>query len=1049
MSAFASLRSRLLVLLLLLLIPVTLLLLYTYNQQRRDALRAVDADATRLLHLALDVHRTQVDAARQLLAAIAQIPGVGSGNSATCNKLMRNLLAHEPLYINFGVADAHGNVRCSALPTGGPLNLGHDTWFLQAVTHRHFAAGGYHVCRITHRRAITFSLPFGGKSEKPRGVVFATADVSWLQQLVKASVQTPGAQAFAVGDDGVLLAAYPKPAHALDALLPAVLERLGDAGHRTVSAVIDGKERVYAGAALPASNGGVRLIVGLPKSPAIAQADRTLLHNLLWLAAVAIFAGVAGWFGAEVLIVRRVHALVDTARTLSGGDYSARADLKNGVAELSLLGQAIDHLAAMLERREAQRHRAAEFGAIIDRSPNEIYVIADADLRFMHVNAGACRRLGYSSDALHSMSPLDILPDHDGASLDRLLAPLRSGAVLQLQFETRHRRKDGSVYPVETRMQLTEFAGRRALTAIAHDITGRKAAERRLADSEDRLRLALDAAGQGLWDWDLTTDEVYYDATWTRLMGYHGTLPEPTMGAWERHMQEDDRDTFRQLLNEYRLGHRPSFEAEFRIERDGEWTWIAAVGRITQRDESGAPLRMMGTIQDTTERRRSEEQLSYLAQYDTLTGLPNRYLFRDRLTRAMASARRKEKMLALMFLDLDNFKEINDTLGHDSGDVLLQSVGKRLQECLRDTDTIARPGGDEFTIVLEEINHVDDATKIAQKVLAAFAQPFRFNDKEMYTTVSIGVTLFPLDVDDIDSLLKNADIAMYQAKHQGGNRCQFFSADMSHRTHGRTSLLNRLRAALDENAFVLHYQPIVDAKSRCIVAVEALLRWQDVELGWLPPSSFLPTAEETGLIVPIGEWVIQQACTDMRAWHDAGFPQLRVSVNVSPRQFRQRSLTDHVERVLFATGLDPALLEIEITESALMLGVENALSALQLLGEMGVGLSIDDFGTGYSSLRYLKQVAVRRLKVDRTFVADIERSGTSTEIIRGVVALAHSLQLSVTAEGVETDAQLTLLRSLDCDEYQGFYFGAPVRGDQMTRLLFAGADAPANPIAED
>ena len=429
------------------------------------------------------------------------------------------------------------------------------------------------------------------------------------------------------------------------------------------------------------------------------------------------------------------------------------------------------------------------------------------------------------------------------------------------------------------------------------------------------------------------------------------------------------------------------------------------------------------------------ERLSYLAQYDVLTSLPNRNLFRDRLEQAMGRAKRNETLLGLMFIDLDRFKEINDTLGHSVGDRVLQAVAERLRHFLRDVDTIARLGGDEFTVVLEGVHVASQITAAAQKIRDALSQPLLVDDREIFVSASIGICVYPSDVEEIDELLKCADIAMYQAKQHGGNAHHFFVAEMNIHTSERLELESRLRHALDRKQFTLHYQPQVDIRSGRIIGAEALIRWDDEKLGIITPTHFIPLAEATGLIIPISEWVLHTACAQNKAWQDAGCAPISVAVNFSPRQFRQANLLETITQALTDTGLNPRFLELEITESTIMYQAEKTIVTLEKLHKMGVRLSVDDFGTGYSSLSYLKRFPVHKLKIDQSFVRDINIDPDDAAIVTAVIAMAHSLNVLTIAEGVETEGQLAFLDSLQCGEYQGYYFAKPMPADEFLALL--------------
>jgi diguanylate cyclase len=439
--------------------------------------------------------------------------------------------------------------------------------------------------------------------------------------------------------------------------------------------------------------------------------------------------------------------------------------------------------------------------------------------------------------------------------------------------------------------------------------------------------------------------------------------------------------------------------------------------------------------EEVKERKRSEERIEYLAYHDSLTSLPNRTLFGKILNHGISQARRRTKELAVLFIDLDRFKNINDTLGHEAGDALLQEVAKRLKQCLRDSDTVARLGGDEFVVLLEELSDQKHVSLVAHKILTTLVKPFVTLGQEFHVTASIGISTYPTDGDDEKSLMKNADIAMYRAKEEGKNNFQFYSDELNVHSFERLAMESNLRRALERNEFQLHYQPKVDLRTGRITGVEALLRWLHPDLGIVAPAQFIPMAEETGLIVPIGIWVLRTACAQQMAWQDKGLQPLSVAVNLSARQFSDEHLLKDITSIVEESGIDPALLELEITESMLMHNVEKAIRTLNALDNMGIQLAIDDFGTGYSSLSTLKRFPINTIKVDRSFVRDLPGGADDKSIIDAIIAMGRTLSMTVIAEGVETKEQADYLREHACDEFQGFYFKKPMPADQLTRLL--------------
>lgn len=581
------------------------------------------------------------------------------------------------------------------------------------------------------------------------------------------------------------------------------------------------------------------------------------------------------------------------------------------------------------------------------------------------------------------------------------------------------------------------FELERANAILEARIAEREQSERVLRDKESLLQTVLEILPVGVWLIDakglITHGNQAGQRIWAgrRYVGieqYH-----EYKGWWAGTGKRIDAEEWAAARAIMR--GETSLEEVVNIECfDGSHKTILS-SAVPIRDTAQNIIGAIAVNQDITERRQTEERLAYLASYDTLTDLPNRTLFSDRLTQAMARTDRNESILALLLLDMDRFKEINDMFGHNVGDLLLRAVAYRLQQGLREVDTIARLGGDEFTMVLENIGAAETAAAVARKVVDVFTQPFILNEREMFITPSIGIALYPRDAQDANTLLRNADIAMYHAKRKGGGNFQFYTEQMHTQTTHQSDLETGLHSALAQGEFTLHYQPQIEIKSGRIVGLEALIRWHNDVLGTVTPDQFIPLAEGIGLIEPIGEWVLHTACAQNKAWQEAGLTPLQVAVNLSARQFRQKDLLGTILRILQDTGLDPCYLELEITESVIMSRSEQAISTLKRLSALGVQISIDDFGSGYSSLAYLKRFAVDRLKINQSFVRDISADPDDMAIVTAIIAMARSLQLKVTAEGVETEDQLSLLGSLNCDDYQGYYFSHPIPADEMEKLL--------------
>jgi diguanylate cyclase (GGDEF)-like protein/PAS domain S-box-containing protein len=559
------------------------------------------------------------------------------------------------------------------------------------------------------------------------------------------------------------------------------------------------------------------------------------------------------------------------------------------------------------------------------------------------------------------------------------------------------------------------------------DVTARFAAEAALRESETRYRLLFEQNAAGVCVTRVDGTIVDCNVTFASTLGRR-RVDLISHNIRDLYARPDERDEMIGLLRD--SGSLRSVEVEMR-RVDGTTVWVLQNLVFVGLGDSAV---VHATVVDISDRKRAEEQIEFHAFHDVLTLLPNRKLFVDRLMQNLARARRSGKPLAVLFIDLDQFKSVNDTLGHTAGDELLLEMSKRLRRCTRGEDTVARLGGDEFTIILSELHHVEDALTVAGKILELVSSPLTIGSVPIEISASIGIALYPADGSDPETLLRNADSAMYRAKESGRNTFQLCTDEMKRAAMERLSLETRLRKAIHDGALVLHYQPQISFATGRIVGAEALVRWPDPEMGFIEPSVFIPIAEESRLIVPLGDWVLRNACVQAHQWARAGSP-IRVAVNLSVRQFQQQDLVDRVRAILDETQLAPSALELEITETAAMQNADVTISQLRALRKVGVGISIDDFGTGYSSLNYLKNFPITAVKIDRSFVRDLATSEGDAAIVSAVIGIARSLQLRVIAEGVETDAQFEFLHRRACDEAQGYYFSRPVGAEVFLAML--------------
>ena len=691
--------------------------------------------------------------------------------------------------------------------------------------------------------------------------------------------------------------------------------------------------------------------------------------------------------------------------------------------------------------------------------------IADIDGKILYTNPAEAMMHGYTVEELVGMNVSIFSPDNRKKKRNSK----EVSAWKEWTREVTEIRKDRTTFPVQLKsIPVKDPDGNPScIITIAEDITLRKQAEEALQNAHNELeqkvmertgelresnrmleqelleRQAVENRLRLLGKFFANTNEaVLITDSQARIMEVNDAFTRIT--GFEKEEVIGKRPT---VLRSYRNSKRNHMQIWKSILRNGGWqgelwdrrkngeiypVWLS-IGPV--RDDANAVSHYVAIASDISAMKKTEERLEHLAHHDSLTNLPNRVLFSDRLMQAVALARRNKKMIAVMLLDLDRFKEVNDTLGHRLGDQLLVEVSRRLRYGIREADTISRLGGDEFAVILSEISDIGSAAQIAQHFIYTVSEPFEIEGHEIYITTSIGITIYPADSDDVEPLLKNADTAMYYAKSRGKNNFQFFTNEMNRRIIEKLFIESKLRHALEQKEFQLYFQPQVETKTGYIVGMEALLRWINPELGDMPPSKFIPVAEDTGLIIPIGEWIIQEACRQARAWQEEGLPMLNLSINLSARQFHKQTIIETISGLLKETGFDPHQLELEITESVIMQDVDENIETLRRLKDLGLRLSIDDFGTGYSSLNYLKRFPIDVLKIDQSFVMDITSDPENSSVVSAIIALAHSLNLKVIAEGVETAEQLDFLKERGCNEVQGYYFSKPIPGHLVKDLF--------------
>lgn len=712
----------------------------------------------------------------------------------------------------------------------------------------------------------------------------------------------------------------------------------------------------------------------------------------------------------------------------------------------------MDQLDQVVEERTAElsaaNARLELLAAALKAAANSI-TITDPTGNIVWTNPAFTALSGYAAEEVQGKNRRDFKSGiHDEAFYQEMWSTISSGSVWR--GEVINRRKDGTLSHEEmTITPVTEHAGDiKYFIAINQDIEDRKETEKALREAEEKYRTLFQDAVIGMFQATPDGRLLNINRAFARMHGYDTPAQlfvDTSQGACQRFIAAEHLQEWAEILE--RNGTIQGAEVVIRC-RDGSRRWVLVSIRAA-RNANGEIVLHEGTVEDVTDRKLAQQRVDFLAYYDALTGLPNRTLLRDRLNKALVTARRKRASIALLFLDLDRFKIINDSLGHSFGDLLLQQVAERLRHAIREEDTVARVGGDEFLIALFDVIDAAEVETIARRVVESLSGEYAIQGRKLSISCSLGIAMFPDHGMDVETLIKNADAAMYCAKDKGCNTLCFFTDEMNALLMERLTMENSLRLAIEREELFLAYQPQMNIRSGRIVGMEALLRWQNSELGLVMPDRFIRVAENTGLIIAIGEWVLRTVCAQIRKWQQEGLPVVPVAVNVSAVQFRHEGFRDLIRRVLTDSGIDPSHLELELTESLLLSNADVMFEVLRDLSQMGLKLVIDDFGTGYSSLSYLRHFPVTKLKIDRSFIRDVAVNGDDAAITNAIINMSKGLSLKVIAEGVENQAQLLFLRNHECDEFQGYYFSCPIPVEDVADKLRAGwiSDREENEIS--
>lgn len=700
---------------------------------------------------------------------------------------------------------------------------------------------------------------------------------------------------------------------------------------------------------------------------------------------------------------------------------------------VNIINEAISHNVWNLDINSSYKQIMGLPNIILDNS-NIVICIWDKDGRLIRFNKYGEKITGYKEEEVLGDKWINKLID-ESENDGNIVSLIRDFKLPQLNEQILKCKNGKNAFILWSNNVVYDNDIPQMIISMGTNITVQKETEAKLSINEKRIGLLLSGINDGIWDKNLLTGEVYHSEKWKEILGYTEEEYIDNKRIWKQSIHPSDFKRVRSEYLNYLAKKIPVYKAEFRMhKKNGDYIWVYETGKAIW-DADGKPIRIAGSITDITERKRHEALIYSMAYYDSLTSLPNKPMFSQYLSEFVSKFKGTGKRFALMLLDLDNFKTINDTLGHPYGDKVLITISDLLKNHISKGTVLSRFGGDEFTILIPDAGDTKTILSQAEQIIGLFKNPLLVNSQEIYITPSIGISIFPDDSSDESSLIKNADTAMYHAKSLGKNSCQLYAKEMNEKMSERLTLEKDLRYAIKNKEFIVYYQPQIDIAKGELVGMEALVRWVHPVKGLIPPIKFIPIAEESTLIVAIGEQVLYEACLQNQKWQDAGYKKIPVAVNLSARQFQQLDLCEKIKSILNSTGLSPKYLEIEITESIAMKDLDTTIRLLNELRSIGVKVSLDDFGTGYSSLNYLKKLPINNLKIDKSFVDEITTLKAEKVIAKAVIVLAHDLNLTVIAEGVETPEQLSFLKFQDCDKAQGYLFSKPIPADKFEELL--------------
>ncbi|OHC66453.1 MAG: hypothetical protein A2040_15540 [Rhodocyclales bacterium GWA2_65_19] len=1043
MRFFNRLRTRLLLIVALATLPLLLNALYGYRQERLAATANAEPQIRQMLSAALAPEATVLDNLRQVLRIMGNAEELQGSDLGPCNGLADRLLRSQQNFANIGAATLDGKVFCSGVAAVAGIDVGDREWFRQALARRDLSDGQVLADSASGGRSVVFGYPLLDPQGQPRAILFGALHTNWIARIVDEAPVGPGWYVAAHAIDGYVIARRPDAEALAGQLQPGheVLRLI-----RTWPGVMvhelagpDGVRRLYGVAPMAAASGAIYLVIGAPPDLIFADIDARFRQSLLLTLLVGLASFALAWLAIKRDIVGFSSAIGRAMQRVGAGRLDARVESTSAVVELQSISEGFNRMVQQIDTLDTQhrvdtaalRQLNTVLDAVINSGDAVIYVF-DLAGRCLLANQSFARMVGSTPERMLGQVRSEFLPIETArqhGDNDRQVAA--SGKAVTLEEEVALPGDAKQTY-LSVKFPLRNEAGAvYAVGGISTDISERKKLEieRRLA------AMVFDASAEAIIVTDARRRILQVNPRFSEITGY---APAEVIGRKPGLLNAGVQGTAFYAGAWARLKAEGAWQGEITSRRqDGSlypaWLSISAV-----RDAGGAVAYYIGLFSDLTQRKALDQKVRQLLNFDALTGLPNRTLFLDRMQQALHAAARHKSGVAVFWIDLVRFRVLNDTFGHATGDRVLTEVARRIERVARAGDSTARLSADEFGLLMIGFDRDSDIGLLAQRVLDAIAEPLALDGKRMALGANIGIGVYAKDGGSAEELLKAADVALARAKLAGRDSFRFFAAGMDVDAERRLRLEAELRNALAAGQLSLRYQPQIDLAAGRVCGIEALMRWTHPVLGPVSPVEFIPIAEEAALLPSIGAWALREACRQNKAWLDAGLPPLPMAVNLSPRQFRQPDLADRIESLLAETGLPPALLELELTESAFVGDVVEAAAIVQRLKALGLRLALGGFGTGYSSLSSLSGFPFDKIKIDQSFVRDITTNPANAAIVTASIAMARSLDLVALAEGVETDAQMNFLRTRQCEAIQGYLFSEALPAADLTALLVAG-----------